>query len=90
MAYSSEHCARGISGNQVQFPTRSIVPRRRNTLGEIACQSRDRIDADKTGTEQLGTTFLSDVGLITAPGVKREPDVVLKGPRMTCCVMEST
>ena len=40
----------------------------------------DRIDVDKTSTEQLSTTFLSDVQLI-APGVKREPDVVLRRPQ---------
>ena len=44
----------------------------------------------RRGTEQLSTTFLSDVQLIAAPGVKREPDVVLRRPQDDLLVLEST
>ena len=68
VAYNPEPCACGISAIQFQFPTMSTVP----------YLTRDRTDIGKTGTEQLSTIILPDVQMTAAPGVKGEPDAVLR------------
>ena len=64
--HNSELCAGEISSNKARFPTISTVPYLRNPL---------------RSTDRLRMIFLPDVQSTAPPGVKGEPDAVLRSPQ---------
>ena len=81
-------CAHEISTNMIS--TISIVSYVRNTLGEIPGYRGDRADTDKTTTEMLSRVFLPDVQMTAVSEFTGDPDAVLRSPKITWCLMEST